>query len=100
SSMAPIAPILFETMFQVGIVVVALGFLTSLLRYRLYDAEAAISRSVAFAVLTLALICVFAGTEAIIETLSQNYLGQNVGMVSGAMAAAVAAVLFAPLHEN
>jgi hypothetical protein len=94
------APLLFETMFQVGIVVVALGFLTSLLRYRLYDAESAISRSVAFAALTLALICIFAATEAIIETLSQNYLGQNLGMISGAMAAAVAAVLFTPLHEN
>jgi hypothetical protein len=57
-------PILWEAMFQVGIAVIALGFLVSLLRYRLFDAEAAISRSAAFAGLTVALVATFAGTES------------------------------------
>jgi len=88
--------ILWEAMFQLGVIVVALGFLVSLLRYRLFDAETVISRSAAYAVLTIALVATFGGTEAVIQNLGQSYLGMNIGSVSGAMAAAVAAVLLAP----
>lgn len=90
----------FEAIFQLGIVLVALGFLVPLLRYRLYDAEAVISRSAGYAVLTAALVATFAGSEALIELLGQQYLGAGVGQVSGAMAAAVAAVLLAPLNDR
>ncbi len=92
--------ILWEAMFQLGIILIALGFLVSLLRYRLYDAETAISRSAAYAVLTITLVAVFGGTEAVIENLGQLYLGMGVGSISGAMAAAVAAVLLSPLHNR
>ena len=90
----------FEAMFQLGIVLVALGFLVPLLRYRLYDAEAVISRSAAYAVLTAALVATFAGSEALIEAFGQQYLGAGVGQVSSAIAAAVAAVLLTPLNER
>ncbi|WP_345169629.1 hypothetical protein [Sphingomonas daechungensis] len=90
----------FEAMFQLGIVFVALGFLVPLLRYRLYDAETVISRSAGYAVLTVMLVAVFAGSESLIENLGQQYLGSGIGQVSGAMAAAVAAVLLAPLNER
>jgi hypothetical protein len=90
--------IVLEGLFQFGIVVIALGFLTSLLRYRLYDAEAAISRSAAYAGLTLALVAVFAGSESVIQTIGQRYFGPGVGDLSGGIAAAIAAVLLTPLH--
>jgi hypothetical protein len=90
----------FEAMFQLGIVLVALGFLVPLLRYRLYDAETVISRSAGYAVLTAALVAIFAASEALIETLGQQYLGTGIGQLSGAVAAAVAAALFAPLNER
>lgn len=95
---APRLPL--EALFQIGIVVIALGFLVPLLRYRLYDAEAAISRSAALAVLTVALVATFAGAEAIIEWAGQQFLGMGIGNVSAAMAAAVAAVLLSPLHSR
>ena len=95
-----IPPFLLEGVFQLGIVVVALGFLTSLLRYRLYDAEAAISRSAAYAGLTLALVATFAASEAIIQMLGQRYFGAGVGDLSGAIAAAIAAILLTPLHSG
>jgi hypothetical protein len=91
-------PILWEAMFQLGIVVIALGFLISLLRYRLFDAESAISRSAALAVLTASLVATFAGTEATIEWIGQQYFGMGIGNISATMAAAVAAVLLSPLH--
>ncbi|MCL6729749.1 hypothetical protein [Sphingomonas hankyongi] len=93
-------PVLWEGVFQLGIIVVALGFLTSLLRYRLFDAETAISRSAALAVLTLAIVATFAGTEASIEWIGQQYFGMGIGNISAAMAAAVAAVILNPLHNR
>jgi len=93
-------PILWEAMFQMGIIIVALGILVSLLRYRLFDAETVITRSAAYAALTIALVASFGGTEALIQNVGQLYLGMNIGGVSGGMAAAVAAVLLQPLHER
>ena len=92
--------ILWEAMFQLGIMVIALGFLVSLLRFRLFDAETVISRSAVYAALTVAVVATFGGSEAAIENLGQAYLGMNVGSISGAMAAAVAAVMLKPIHER
>lgn len=89
-----------EALFQLGIVLVALGFLVPLLRYRLYDAESFISRSAAYAALTATLVATFAGSEALLENLGQRYLGSSIGQVSGAIAAAIAAGLFTPLNDR
>src|SRR5690606_5205830 len=48
------------------------GFLVSLLRYRLYDADAAISRSALYAGLTVLLLAIFAASETLIQTLGQE----------------------------
>ena len=71
-----------------------------MLRFRLFDAETVITRSAAYAALTIALVASFGGTEALIQNVGQLYLGMNIGSVSGGMAAAVAAVLLQPLHER
>jgi hypothetical protein len=92
--------LIWEALFQLGIVAIALGFLVSLLRYRLFDAESAISRSAALAGVTIAMVATFAGTEATIEIVGQQYLGMGIGDISAAMAAAVAAVLLTPLHNR
>lgn len=75
------------------------GLLISLLRYRLYDADAAISRSATLAALTLSLIAVFAGTEKLIETLGEQWFGGSAGTAAGAIAAGLAAVLLVPMHR-
>ena len=97
---APAMTFAWDALLQSGIVVIALGFLASLLRYRLFDAETVISRSAAYAALTIALVATFGGTEALIENVGQTYLGSGIGSISGAMAAAVAAVLLNPLHAR
>ncbi|WP_308514399.1 hypothetical protein [Sphingomonas flavescens] len=94
-------PVLSEALFQLGIIFVALGFVVSLLRYRLYDAETAISRSAALFVLTVAVVSTFAGTEAAVEWMGQQYFGMGIGSnISGGIAAGVAAVLLNPLHQR
>jgi len=55
-----------------------LGLLVSLLRYRLYDAEAAISRSVVYGALTVGMLAIFAGSEKVIEILGEVRTGAKV----------------------
>lgn len=76
------------------------GLLISLTRYRLYDAEAAISRSVAYGALTVALLAIFAGTERVIELIGEEYFGHGLGALAGGLGAAVAAAMISPLHHR
>jgi len=76
------------------------GLLVSLLRYRLYDADAAISRSALYAGLTVVLFGIFAASETLLQALSQKWLGVSNGAVGGALAAALAASLLVPLHRR
>jgi hypothetical protein len=85
---------------MVSFCAMALGIIVSILRYRLYDADVAIGRSAAYGVLTLGFVVLFAASEKIIELLGQEYLGQNIGALAGGVAAALAAVVVAPMHER
>lgn len=76
------------------------GIVISLLKYRLYDADTVIGRSVTFGALTLGLVAIFAGSEKIIEILGEEYFGERLGALAGGLGAAVAAVMIAPLHHR
>jgi len=82
----------------VGYVALPLGLLVSLLRYRLYDAESALSRSAVFAVLALGLLGVFAASQRVVEALGEQYFGGSVGALAGGIAAGIAAVVIVPMH--
>lgn len=75
------------------------GLLVALLRYRLYDAEAIISRTASIAIVTLILAAVFAGImEGIITTMQDVYAdSQTPAAMVGAI---MATVLIHPLHEK
>ena len=76
------------------------GIVLSVMRYRLYDTQAAVSRSVLYGGLTLALLAIFAGTEKIIEIFGEEYFGESIGALAGGLGAAFAAVAIAPLHHR
>lgn len=76
------------------------GVLISILRYRLYDADAVIGRSAAYAALTVGFVALFAGSQQLIEVLGQQYFGEGVGGVAGGIGAALAAVAIAPMHNR
>jgi hypothetical protein len=94
----PHAEAVTGALLDTGIMLIALGILLALIRFRLYDADVAISRSTTIAALTLALVGVFAGTETVIQSASQSLFGDMAGAVSSAVAAGVAAALVAPVH--
>jgi hypothetical protein len=77
-----------------------LGLLISLLRYRLYDAEAAISRSAAYSFLTILLVTGFAGAKKALELFGEQYFEGAASALSGGIAAAAAALTIAPLHRK
>jgi len=76
------------------------GIVLSVMRYRLYDTQAAVSRSILYGGLTLALLAIFAGTEKIIEIFGEEYFGESIGALAGGLGAAFAAVAIAPLHHR
>jgi hypothetical protein len=84
----------------VGVIFMALGLSISILRYRLYDADAVIGRSAAYGVLTLGFIALFAGTEKLAELIGERYFEHSVGIAAGAIGAAVAAACVVPLHNR
>jgi hypothetical protein len=78
----------------------ALGLLVSLLRYRLYDADAAISRSAGYAVLTLLLAGTFGASAKAIEWFFETSFGRDAGALPGAIGAGLAVVLITPMHRR
>ncbi len=76
------------------------GLLISLLRYRLYDADAVITRSAALAATTLLLAAVFAGSAEAIKWLIEEGLGQDAGLIPGVAAAVMATLLITPAHDR
>jgi hypothetical protein len=77
-----------------------LGLLVSLLRYRLYDADAAIGRSAAYTLLTVLLVAGFAVAKKGLEMAGEQYFEGAAGALSGGIAAAAAALLIAPMHRK
>ena len=92
--------IAFQLLQLLAFVALPLGLVVSLLRYRLYDAEATISLTAAYSLLTILLLAVFAGTEKIIEILGEQYFGEQLGVLAGGLGAAVAAVMMVPMHHR
>ena len=76
-----------------------LGLLVALVRYRLYDAEAVISRTASIAIVTLSIVAVFAGVmEGIITGMQTIY--PDAEMEAAMAGAIVATVLIHPLHQR
>ncbi len=82
-----------------AMLVLQLGLLVALLRFRLYDAESIISRTASVAIVTLVLGAVAAGVmEGIITQMQNMYEGSQ---TPAAVAGAVMATMFIhPLHER
>ena len=82
-----------------SVLVLQLGLLVALIRYRLYDAESIISRTASLAIMTLAIVAIFAGVmEGIITGMQTIY--PDAEMEAAMAGAIVATVLIHPLHQR
>ena len=86
--------------FGLAFLCLQVGLLIALLRYRLYDAEAVISRSATFALVTIFIGGIFAASNEAVKVFIQGLYGPNSGQTPGIFAAAVATVLVSPAQER
>lgn len=86
--------------FGLAFLLLQLGLLVALLRFRLYDAEAIISRSANFALITLGVAAVFAATADGLKQIILNYYGNSGSTAPVVFAAAIATVVISPLQER
>lgn len=86
--------------FGLSMLVLQLGLLVALIRYRLYDAEFVISRSANFALITLAVTAVFAGVADALKQVVYNYYGNTNSEGPVIIAAALATVMINPIQER
>lgn len=100
TALAILANLASQIAFALGMIVMAMGLVVSILRYRLYDVDTIISRSAAYGAMTVGFIAVFAGVEKLAEIASEEYFGEEMRMISGAGAAAIAAAIIAPMHNR
>jgi hypothetical protein len=89
-----------QTLAALGMAGFALGLLVSLLRYRLYDADAVISRSAGYAVLTIVLGATFAITVKGIDALIEASFGQEAGALPSVVGGGLAVALISPLNTR
>jgi hypothetical protein len=86
--------------FALAMLFLQLGLLIALLRYRLYDAEIAIGRSVNFAVITLGVAAVFAAAGDAVKQIIYNASGNTNNEGPIIFAAALATIMVNPIQER
>jgi hypothetical protein len=86
--------------FALAVLVLQLGLLVALVRYRLYDAEFVISKSANVALITLGVAAVFAGTADGLKQIIYNYYGNAESEGPVIFAAALSTVLVNPIQER
>lgn len=96
--------LLFEVLagfsFGLAFLMLQLGLLVALLRFRLYDAEAVMSRSANVAIITLVLGGIFAATSEGVKELVLAITGRQAGSGPVIFAAAVSTLLVNPAQER
>src|SRR3954451_20320175 len=86
--------------FALAVLVLQVGLLIALVRYRLYDAEFVISKSANVALITLAVAAIFAGTADGLKQIVYNYYGNTSSEGPIIFAAALSTVLVNPIQDR
>ncbi|NUR44541.1 MAG: hypothetical protein HOP91_00060 [Sphingomonas sp.] len=86
--------------FALAVLVLQVGLLIALVRYRLYDAEFVISKSANVALITLAVAAIFAGAADGFKQIVISYSGNADSQGPIIFAAALATVLINPIQER
>jgi hypothetical protein len=84
----------------IAVLLLQMGLLIALLRYRLYDAEVVISRSANFALITLTVAAVFAAAADALKQVVYNFYGNSGSEGPVVIAAALATVLVNPIQDR
>jgi hypothetical protein len=86
--------------FGLAFLLLQAGLLVALLRYRLYDAEVAISRSASFALIALILAGIFAATMEGVKEVILRFFGRDAGSIAPIVGAALSTVMINPVYQR
>jgi hypothetical protein len=86
-------------LFSLGMAVIPLGLLVALTRYRLWEADTVISRSAAYAVVTLIVGMVWAASSDLVKLVITEVLGRQSEAGATTVGAIIAAGIFSPTQS-
>lgn len=87
------------SLFSLGFVLMPLGLMVSLVRYRLWEADTVISRSAAYAIVTVIVGIVWAASSDLVKVVVSSVLGEQNMTVATTLSAILAAGVFAPTQS-
>jgi len=86
-------------LFSVGMAAIPLGLLIALTRYRLWEADTVITRSAAYAVVTIIVGIVWAATTDLAKLIVEQVVGRESQAGATAVSAIIAAGIFSPTQS-
>jgi hypothetical protein len=86
-------------LFSLGFVLMPLGLMVSLVRYRLWEADTVISRSAAYAIVTVVVGIVWAASSDLVKVVVSSVMGEQNLTVATTVSAILAAGVFAPTQS-
>jgi hypothetical protein len=95
----PLFNLLVLVLFSLGIACIPLGLLIALTRFRLWEADTVITRSAAYAVVTLIVGMVWAATSDLAKLIITEVMGRESEAGATAVSAIIAAGIFSPTQS-
>jgi hypothetical protein len=86
-------------MFSVGMALIPLGLLIALTRFRLWEADTVITRSAAYALVTIIVGMVWAATSDLVKMVVEHVIGRESQAGATTVSAIIAAGIFSPTQS-
>ena len=95
----PLISLTVLLLFSTGMAAIALGLLVALLRFRLWEADTVITRSAAYAVVTLIVGIVWAASSDLVKLVITEVMGRESEAGATTVGAIIAAGIFSPTQN-
>ncbi len=99
SQQKPLFNLLTLVFFSLGVAMIPLGLLVALIRFRLWEADTVITRSAAYAVVTLIVGVVWAASSDLVKLVIEQVLGHQSEAGATTVGAVIAAGVFSPTQS-
>lgn len=94
-----VASMVIMLMFSTGMAIIPIGMLVALIRFRLWEADTVITRSAAYAVVTVIVGVVWAATSDLMKLVITELLGRESEVGATTVGAIIAAGVFSPAQS-
>jgi hypothetical protein len=92
-------PLMTVTLFSLGMAAIPFGLLIALTRFRLWEADTVITRSAAYAVVTLVVGVVWAASSDLVKLVIEQVIGRQSQAGATTVGAIIAAGIFSPTQS-